>query len=152
MSEKPRDWPEIIINTASMILGLFIMGVSWQLGWGTLPKPGTGLVPFLAGLLIFISALLLILFRSKREQDDSSFYPQEWKTYFMLTVVFIGWMLVLPLLGYILVTFLATFFLAKIMKIPGRLRPLLLSMGTTLFCYFLFDYWLYMDLPRGILE
>jgi hypothetical protein len=110
------------------------------------------LAPLLAGGVIFISALLLVLFQRKTQQDTPSFHPREKTTYLLLTVIFIGWMLALPLLGYILGTFLATFFLAKVMKIPGRLRPFLLSVGTTFFCYFLFDFWLYMDLPRGILE
>ena len=146
-----RDWPEIILNILAMILGLLVMGLSWQLGLGSLAKPGTGLAPLLAGGVIFISALLLVLSRGKTHQDPPSFRAQEKKTYFLMTFVFVGWMLALPLLGYILGTFLATFSLAKVMKIPGRLRPFLLSIGTTFFCYFLFDFWLYMDLPRGIL-
>ena len=147
-----RDWPEIILNILAMILGLLVMGLSWQLGLGSLAKPGTGLAPLLAGGVIFISALLLVAFQRKTQQDAPSFHPQEKKTYLLMTVVFLGWMLALPLLGYILGTFLATFSLAKVMKIPGRLRPFLLSIGTTFFCYFLFDFWLYMDLPRGILK
>jgi hypothetical protein len=146
-----QDRPEIILNVLAMILGLLVVGLSWQLGLGSLAKPGTGLAPLLAGGVIFISALSLILFQGKTQPDISSFHPQEKKTYLLMTVVFMGWMLALPLLGYISVTFLATFSLAKIMKIPGRVRPFLLSIGTTLFCYFLFDFWLYMDLPRGIL-
>ncbi len=153
MSEKGlhRDRPEIILNILAMVLGLWVMGLSWELGLGSLAKPGTGLVPLLAGGVIFTSALLLVLFRAKTRSDTPSFCPQEKKIYLLMTVIFVGWMLVLPLLGYILGTFLATFFLAKVMKIPGRARPFLLSVGTTLFCYFLFDFWLYMDLPRGIL-
>ncbi len=146
-----QDRPEIILNLLAMILGLWVMGLSWQLGLGSLAKPGTGLVPLLAGGVIFNSALLLVLFRGKTRQDTPSFDTKEKKTYLLMTVVFVSWMLALPLLGYIGGTVLATFFLAKVMKIPGWLRPILLSVGTTLFCYFLFDFWLYMDLPRGIL-
>ncbi len=146
-----QDRPEIILNILAMILGLLVMGLSWQLGLGSLAKPGTGLAPLLAGGVIFISALLLVLFRGRTHQDTPFFHPQEKKTYLLMTVVFVGWMLALPLLGYILGTFLATFSLAKVMKTPGRLRPFLLAIGTTFFCYFLFDFWLYMDLPRGIL-
>ena len=146
-----HDRPEIILNVLAMILGLLVMGLSWQLGLGSLARPGTGLAPLLAGGMIFFSALSLVLFQGKTHQDTPSFHPREKKTYFLMTVVFVGWMLALPLLGYILGTFLATFSLAKVMKIPGWLRSFLLSIGTTLFCYFLFDFWLYMDLPRGIL-
>jgi hypothetical protein len=37
------------------------------------------------------------------------------------------------------------------MKLEGWLKPLSISFGTTLFIYLLFDYWLYIDLPKGIL-
>ncbi len=33
----------------------------------------------------------------------------------------------------------------------GWWMPLAVSGGTALFIYLLFDYWLYIDLPRGIL-
>jgi hypothetical protein len=36
------------------------------------------------------------------------------------------------------------------MGLEGWGKPLLLSFRTGLFIYLLFDYWLYIDLPRGI--
>jgi hypothetical protein len=38
------------------------------------------------------------------------------------------------------------------MKLEGWWKPLAVSAGTALSIYALFDYWLYVDLPRGILE
>jgi hypothetical protein len=37
------------------------------------------------------------------------------------------------------------------MKLEGWVKPLAVSAGTALFVYLLFDYWLYIDLPRGLL-
>ena len=37
------------------------------------------------------------------------------------------------------------------MNLEGWLKPLSVSVGTALFIYFLFDYCLYIDLPKGIL-
>jgi hypothetical protein len=61
------------------------------------------------------------------------------------------WILLMPLLGYVAVTLFATFGFCKVMKLEGWLKPLSISFGTTLFIYLLFDYWLYIDLPKGIL-
>jgi hypothetical protein len=36
------------------------------------------------------------------------------------------------------------------MKLEGWGKPILLSAVVALFIYLLFDYWLYLDLPRGI--
>jgi hypothetical protein len=57
----------------------------------------------------------------------------------------------MPLFGYVLMTFLSTFALSKILKLEGWRKPLILSLGTMGLCYFLFDYCLYLDLPRGFL-
>jgi hypothetical protein len=37
------------------------------------------------------------------------------------------------------------------MKLEGWRAPLAVSAGTALFIYVLFDHWLYIDLPRGML-
>jgi hypothetical protein len=68
-----------------------------------------------------------------------------------MTAAFCVWILLMPLLGYVAVTLLATFGFCKVMKLEGWLKPLFISLGTTLFIYLLFDYWLYIDLPKGIL-
>jgi hypothetical protein len=54
------------------------------------------------------------------------------------------------LLGYVVVTAIATFAFGKTMKLEGSRKPLALAGGTALFIYLLFDKWLYIDLPRGI--
>jgi hypothetical protein len=68
-----------------------------------------------------------------------------------MTATFCLWIAVMPFLGYVIVTLLATLAFCKIMKLEGWWKPLAVSAGTALFIYLLFDYWLYIDLPRGIL-
>ena len=68
-----------------------------------------------------------------------------------MTATFSLWILAMPLLGYVLVTLLAVFSFGKIMRLEGWRKPLALSVGTALFIYVLFDHWLYVDLPRGLL-
>ena len=151
MHQRARHDPEFFFNIVLMVLGLIVIGMSLTLGFGTLKKPGTGLVPCLAGALIFISALLLVFWGKEVKEDRTHFTRQEIGVTLRMTVVFICWILVMSFLGYLLVTFLVTFCFSKILRLPGWWKPVLLSLGTTLFCYLLFDVWLYMDLPRGIL-
>ena len=68
-----------------------------------------------------------------------------------MIAAFCLWILLMPLFGYVVVTLLATYGFCKIMKLEGWWKPLSVSAGTALFIYLLFDYWLYIDLPRGIL-
>ena len=73
------------------------------------------------------------------------------KTFLLMTATFCLWIAVMPFLGYVIVTLLATYAFCKIMNLEGWRKPLALSAGTALFIYLMFDYWLYIDLPRGIL-
>ena len=66
-----------------------------------------------------------------------------------MIATFCGWLILMPWLGFILVTFLATLAFAKIMELEGWWRPLLLAVGASVFIYLLFDVWFYADLPRG---
>lgn len=151
MNRESRNYSEFVFNILLMMMGVVIIAMSFKLGFGTLKKPGTGLIPLSAGLMIFASALVLIVPRRRAKASELFFSKQEIKTYSLMTLVFIGWIVTMPFLGYILGTFLSTYCFSKIMRLPGWLKPFLLSLGTTLFCYLLFDVWLYMDLPRGIL-
>ena len=134
-----------------MIVGGIVIGMSLKLGFGTLKKPGTGLVPLSAGSMIFVSALALLVSRGRKKGVGAVFTGHEMGTYALMTLVFIGWIITMPFLGYLVGTFLSTYAYSKIMKLPGLGKPFLLSLGTSVFCYLLFDVWLYMDLPRGIL-
>ena len=150
MERGSRKYSELIFNVMLMILGGIVIGMSLKLGFGTLKKPGTGLVPLSAGVIIFISAFVLLIFTGRKE-GGSFFSGHEIKIYALMTLVFMGWVVTMPFLGYLVGTFLSTYSFSKIMKLPGWGKPFLLSLGTTLFCYLLFDVWLYIDLPRGIL-
>jgi len=72
-------------------------------------------------------------------------------TLILMTATFCLWIVAMPFLGYVVVTLLATIALCKIMMLEGWWKPLVVSVGTALFIYLLFDHWLYIDLPRGIL-
>jgi len=82
----------------------------------------------------------------------SFFKTAEMKKFIWLMIPFILWMMLIPFFGYVVMTFICTFSLSKILGLKGWLNPLGLSLGTTALCYILFDYFLYLDLPRGFLS
>jgi hypothetical protein len=153
MAPKPRKSAELITNAVLMIWGWVVIIFSVRLGFGSFEEPGAGLVPFLAGASIAITALLVILFGTKtRQEDRESFINRhEFKTYSLMLLVFICWITLMPYLGYLLVTLISTFAFSKIMGLKGWRKAFVLSTGTTLLTYLLFDRFLYLDLPRGIL-
>ena len=151
MAKIARFRLETIFDLVLMILGVIILIVSWGYGFGTFRRPGPGLYPFFIGALVLFFSLLLFILEMKPKKTESVFTKDRALTFILMIVTFCLWIVVMPLLGYVVVTFLATFAFGKIMKLEGWWKPLALSVGTAVFIYLLFDYWLYIDLPRGIL-
>ena len=140
-----------ILNIVLAIVGLVITVLSLKLGFGALRKPGAGLFPFLCGLIIFFESLVLIFFKRKTGGEGSSSSSYERKHLLSMATIFVLWIILMPWLGYIIVTFLAALSFSKTIGLEGWRKPILLAAGITCFCYLLFDVYLYVDLPRGLL-
>jgi len=144
---------EGILKIVFLFVGLGIVILSIQLGIGSLAKTGPGLLPFLCGILIFFLTLMLFISKDKLAKDDSSFAKKHRVDKFLsLAGIFILWIILMPVFGYIVLTFLTSFSFAKVMGLQGWRKPFFLCCGITIFCYILFDLYLYIDLPRGFLE
>ena len=142
---------ETLFDFILIILGVIILIVSWGYGFGTFRRPGPGLYPFFIGALVLFFSMILFILEVKHMKSDPVFTRGGPLTFILMIITFCLWIVVMPFLGYVLVTFLATFAFSKIMKLEGWWKPLAISVGTAVFIYVLFDYWLYIDLPRGIL-
>jgi putative tricarboxylic transport membrane protein len=150
MSRNTRKDGESIFSLILAALGLFIVIVSLTIGFGTLKNPGSGLFPFLVGALILVQSL--VVFSQKRPAaEGGSFTRREVKYLLAMTATFCVWILLMPLLGYVLVTFVVVFAFSKLLNLEGWIKPMILSFGTTGVCYVLFDLLMYLDLPRGFL-
>lgn len=134
-----------------MVLGVAIIGISLAYGFGTFKRPGPGLYPFFIGISIFVFSIALLIWKLRSQKSEPLLDREEIKTFLFMTATFCLWIIVMAFLGYVVVTLLATFAFCKIMKLEGWRKPLAVSAGTALFIYLMFDYWLYIDLPRGIL-
>ncbi len=151
MGQRKKFQTEILFDFILITLGVLIMAISLAYGFGTFRRPGPGLYPFFIGVCIFFFSIALLIAGLRSPMSTLLFDPGSTKTFLFMTAAFCLWIVVMPVLGYVPVTFLATVAFAKIMKLEGWWKPLAVSAGTALFIYLLFDYWLYIDLPRGIL-
>ncbi len=142
---------ETFFDLVLLLLGVGICVVSLGYGFGTLAKPGPGLYPAFLGAGIAVFAFFLLLATFKSAVHKALLDRHGVVTLVLLTATMCLWILAMPLLGYVIVTLLATLALCKIMLLEGWRKPLAVSVGTALFIYLLFDHWLYIDLPRGIL-
>lgn len=151
MEKASRFRVETCFDFLMLVLGIVIAVVSWGYGFGSFGRPGPGLYPFFIGAVIALIAFF-VLVSNLRSATAKPVLDQEGAiTLILMTATFCLWIVAMPLLGYVAVTLLTAFAFCKIMKLEGWWKPLAVSGTTTLFIYLLFDYWMYIDLPRGIL-
>lgn len=142
---------EAFFDFLLLVLGVFIAFVSLGYGFGSLARPGPGLYPFFVGVAIAVFSFFLLASEIRSRASKPPLDKDGARTLVLMAATFCLWIVVMPLLGYVVVTLLATYAFCKVMKLEGWAKPLAVSAGTALFTYLLFDYWLYIDLPRGIL-
>ena len=134
-----------------LVLGIAIAVVAWRYGFGSFGRPGPGLYPFFIGVAIAVFAFFILVAELRSDTAKPVLDHEGAVTLTLMTATFCAWIVAMPLLGYVLVTLLAGLAFCKILKLEGWWKPLAVSGGTALFIYLLFDYWMYIDLPRGIL-
>ncbi len=142
---------ETVFDFILMVLGIIILIISWGYGFGSFRRPGPGLYPFFIGALVLLFSAILLALEMKPKKSEPIFSKGGALTFILMVITFFLWIVVMPLLGYVIVTLLATFAFSKVMRLEGWWKPLAVSVGTAFFIYLLFDYWLYIDLPRGLL-
>jgi len=144
---------EVLFGCVILAFGIVALAGSVQLGFGSLSQPGAGLFPFFAGLMIVIAAPIAIANAIVRRESESELILKKngLRTLGVMIAVFAAWILAMPTLGYVAVTFAAVLVLARLLGLEGWLKPLALSVATALATYVLFDRLLYLDLPRGLL-
>ena len=152
MEKAPASRLEPFFVFLLLVLGLAISVISWGYGFGSLRQPGPGLYPFFIGAAIAVFSLFILIPELRSGAGEPVLDKEGARTLALMTLTFCLWIIAMPLLGYVVVSLLATYAFCKIMKLEGWRKPLAVSAGTALFIYALFDYWLYIDLPRGILE
>ncbi len=151
MKKAPASRLEPYFVLLLLVLGLTVSVISWGYGFGSLSLPGPGLYPFFVGTAIAVFSLFILISELRSGTGEPVLDKEGARTLALMTLTFCLWIIAMPLLGYVVVSLLATYAFCKIMKLEGWWKPLAVSAGMALFIYALFDYWLYVDLPRGIL-
>ncbi|MEW6334429.1 MAG: tripartite tricarboxylate transporter TctB family protein [Thermodesulfobacteriota bacterium] len=151
MKKVLRISPELFFDLLIIVLGVVILVVSVRDGLGSFSRPGTGMYPLFIALSILVFGGITFVKQLLSGETKRVFAEGTMGTFYMMLATFALWILIMPLFGYVIITFLATYAFSKVMKLEGWVKPLGLSAGTAVFIYLLFDYWLYIDLPRGLL-
>ena len=133
------------------------MTALWSLkyGFGSLSEPGVGFITFFAGAILALLSLLLFL-SSFREKEKPADLRELWagldvkKALYVLMLLVVYPVLLRPA-GFPLSTFVLLFLLFRVKGSYGIWTTLLASFFVTAVSYLVFQVWLQVQLPRGIL-
>jgi putative tricarboxylic transport membrane protein len=135
------------------VFGLVTILESRKLAFGSVHSPGPGFFPFLLGCLVAaLSIILLIGYLIGRiEVQRGQWGGLLWQKVVFATVVLLAYSLTLEIIGFLLGTFLLLGVLLRLIENKSIPFVLILSFLISLGTYTVFKFWLYIQLPRGII-
>lgn len=135
-----------------LFLSLFICVESLRLGLGSLRAPGPGFLTF--GVSVFLILCVGGLFlKQAGGKFNGNIVPllkgKRIRDVIYTLVALFGYALLLERLGFFLCTVFFVGFSLKMIKPQSWRTVLVMSIGVAIFCHFLFNVWLTLQLPEG---
>ena len=139
-----------MIPAGIFVLSIFYISQCFKLNFGTLSLPEEGMVPFLFGSLLFVGSFL-IMGQVLIGSEDISSAPKKVETYRVIsfTGVLFGYVIILPILGFILSTFILVIGTMKLMGAKLK-TSIITGLIVVVVSYLLFRVWLKVPLPLPI--
>jgi len=149
---NPDQWSSLFW----LLAGIGITLGSLKYGFGTLQAPGAGFITFFAGAVLSLLSVGLFFssLRSERLRKGVGILWEGLEVGKVIYVFFllVAYALVLKPLGFLITTFGLLCLLLKVKAAYPLLKDILISLLVTTGAYLLFQVWLKVQLPRGILE
>lgn len=135
-----------------LLFSIAILIESIHLGIGALRNPGMGFMAFGAsGLLVILSSIVFLqTFYEKEEAITTSLFSKAiCKRVLLLLIPLLIYPWMMPLVGYLISTFLLMLFFFWILERKKVWLVLILSFLTTIITYYVFSVWLNCQFPSG---
>ena len=150
---NPDQWSSLFW----VLAGLGITLGSLKYGFGTLQAPGAGFITFFAGMILSLLAVIFFLSSLKRDEKLQKGVASLWEGLEVYKVIFVllllvAYTLILKHLGFLISTFGLLCLLFRVKATYHLMKVILMSLLITSGAYLLFQVWLKVQLPRGILE
>lgn len=132
---------------------VYVCIVAWKLDLGALHKPGPGFMPFWSAIFLGVLALMALIndLRTMPAEEGGEKDNVHWKSILFTLIYFLGYILTLEYIGFIIGTTLFVGLVIKSIEKKGWLVTVSFSLSTALVSFYVFRVWLQAELPKGFL-
>jgi hypothetical protein len=136
-----------------LLVSILVFAESIRIGVGTVQNPGMGFMTFGASGILGILALVLFLQASSRKENvrhKPLFAGTRWRRILFVLLALTVYARVMPVLGYLISTFLLMFLLFWVLERKRIGFVLLYAVLATLLTHLVFSQWLNCQFPQGL--
>jgi hypothetical protein len=156
---------EIASSVVILLFGVVFLLYDLKYPLDQWANPGPGVFPLLVGALLVILAAWQLAQEVRKLKPHGAKEDHEgtkqWISEFLqrsrgetkpllMIAAFIVYLLMVKWVGFFISTFIFVIISSKLIGAKDWGRPIALSAGVGLFCYFLFEVWLKLSFPRGV--
>jgi hypothetical protein len=157
---------EITSGLVLMLFGAGFLLYDIKYPLDTWANPGPGVFPLMVGAVLVILASWQLVKDVRKPKPQETIESREGTersireflqknkgevTPLLMIAVFVVYLLMVKWVGFFISNLLFVVISSKLIGARDWVRPVALSAGVNLFCYFLFEVWLKLSFPRGVL-
>lgn len=134
-----------------IVVGLLASYGATRLGVGSITDPGAGFIFFWSGLVLIILSLIVFVDAVRSFENTVRQMPEiNWPKIALVLFALLLYAFFLEKLGFVFTTFVLMSFLLGCIQGTGWLRSLGIAGAAVLTSYAMFELWLKIRLPKGI--
>lgn len=152
LMKKSDQWSGLFL----LILAIFMCWGSLGLPYGNIHNPGPGFFPLWLGVILALMSIGLfvtITLQKETARNVRDILAEEirWKEVLLVIIGLVLYGVLIDYIGYLLVTFLLMALLLRSVEPQPWTAVVGWALGGTLGSYLVFEVWMKLRLPRGIL-
>lgn len=145
---------DLFVSLFWLLVSFFVCLESIQVGIGTVRSPGPGFFPFYLGITLGSFGIVLVITNIQEKRGEGKLANPwkgvEWRRVILVLSSLFIYVILLPILGYLIMTFILMTILFGIMGRPKLWIQLVCAIITVLTSYIIFYVWLSIQLPKGM--
>jgi putative tricarboxylic transport membrane protein len=132
-------------------LGILVCYGATQLGLGSITEPGSGFIFFWSGLILVILSMMALAESLRSSEEVAKAGAMNWAKIGLVLLSLLLYAFFLERLGFVLTTFVLLTFLLSGIERTSWAQSLSVASAAALGSFTIFELWLKIRLPRGIL-